>query len=75
MKAFLIAIVRLYRKAISPFLPPSCIYTPTCSEYAEEALRKHGAGRGLIMAAKRVLRCHPWHTGGYDPVPEVKEDE
>ncbi len=75
MKSILITIVRIYRKTISPFLPPSCIYTPTCSEYAEEALRRHGAIRGMVLSIKRILRCHPWHSGGYDPVPEVEKDE
>jgi len=75
MKKFLILIIRVYRKAISPILPPSCIFTPTCSAYAEEALRRHGVIRGLKMAFKRIVKCHPWHSGGYDPVPEVKEDE
>ncbi|MCD6588245.1 MAG: membrane protein insertion efficiency factor YidD [Candidatus Fermentibacteraceae bacterium] len=75
MKKILIFTVRVYRKTISPLLPPSCIYTPTCSAYAEEALQKHGAVKGSVLAVKRILRCHPWHTGGYDPVPEVKKDE
>ncbi|MCK5840541.1 MAG: membrane protein insertion efficiency factor YidD [Candidatus Sabulitectum sp.] len=75
MRIFLIAVVRIYRRVLSPLLPPSCIYTPTCSVYAEEALRKHGAFRGTVMATKRILRCHPWHSGGYDPVPEVEKDE
>ncbi len=75
MSNFIIALVRLYRKAVSPFIPPSCIYTPTCSAYAEEALKKHGAVKGSAFAVKRILRCHPWHSGGYDPVPEVEKDE
>ncbi|HOP27702.1 MAG TPA: membrane protein insertion efficiency factor YidD [Candidatus Sabulitectum sp.] len=70
-------LIGLYRRAISPHLPPSCIYTPTCSEYAMEAIDRHGAARGTLLAIKRVCRCHPWHRGGYDPVPEVggKDDE
>jgi len=75
VKRILILIVKVYRKTVSPLLPPSCIYTPTCSAYAEEAIQKHGAVRGSVLAVKRILRCHPWHTGGYDPVPEVKKDE
>lgn len=75
MRNILVFLVRIYRRAMSPLLPPSCIYTPTCSAYAEEALIKHGAFRGTIISIKRILRCHPWHTGGYDPVPEVKNDE
>ncbi|MCK5034547.1 MAG: membrane protein insertion efficiency factor YidD [Candidatus Sabulitectum sp.] len=75
MRTILITVVRIYRRVLSPLLPPSCIYTPTCSVYAEEALRKHGALRGIVMATKRILRCHPWHSGGYDPVPEVEKDE
>lgn len=75
MRNILVFLVRIYRRAMSPLLPPSCIYTPTCSAYAEESLIKHGAFRGTIFSIKRILRCHPWHTGGYDPVPEVKKDE
>ena len=61
--------LRFYRKAISPFTPPACRYTPTCSAYAEEAVAKHGAARGGWLALRRVLRCHPWSRSGYDPVP------
>ncbi|MCD4707788.1 MAG: membrane protein insertion efficiency factor YidD [Candidatus Sabulitectum sp.] len=75
MSGLLIGMVRLYRRTVSPFLPPSCIYTPTCSAYAEEALKRHGAVKGLVFSVKRILRCHPWHSGGYDPVPEVEKDE
>lgn len=61
--------VRAYRWGISPVLPRSCRFHPSCSEYAEEALARHGAWRGGVLAAKRVCRCGPWHAGGYDPVP------
>lgn len=67
--------VRVYRAVISPVLPPSCIYNPTCSEYAILAVQRHGARKGTVLAVKRILRCHPWHEGGYDPVPEVENNE
>jgi uncharacterized protein len=66
----MIGVVRVYRRGISPFLPPSCRFTPTCSAYAEEALRKHGALRGGWLATRRLLRCHPLGGKGYDPVPD-----
>jgi putative membrane protein insertion efficiency factor len=62
-------LVRGYQLGISPFLGRSCRFAPSCSEYAIEALQRHGALRGSWLAAKRVSRCHPWHPGGYDPVP------
>ena len=65
----LIALIRFYRRFISPYTPPSCRYTPTCSQYAIEALRKHGPFKGLWLAVRRILRCHPWGGHGYDPVP------
>lgn len=65
----LILPVRFYQLSISPMLPPSCRFTPTCSQYAIEALRKHGAVRGTLLALRRLLRCHPWGGSGYDPVP------
>ena len=65
----LILLVRFYQLCISPLKPPSCRFTPTCSHYAIEALRKHGPIRGLYLTAKRLLRCHPWGGSGYDPVP------
>lgn len=68
MKFVLVAIIRAYQLLISPLLPPSCRFTPTCSQYAMEAIRKHGALRGSYMGARRLLRCHPFHPGGYDPV-------
>ena len=69
MKTVLIALVRFYRYAISPMLGRNFRFHPTCSEYAIEALERHGALRGGWMAAKRVGRCHPFNPGGYDPVP------
>ena len=60
---------RFYRKFISPLTPPSCRYTPTCSEYAVEALRKYGPFKGGWLALRRLLSCHPWGGHGYDPVP------
>ncbi|MFD1955882.1 membrane protein insertion efficiency factor YidD [Paenibacillus thailandensis] len=65
--------VHLYRKAISPLKPPTCRFYPTCSAYALEALEKHGALKGSWLAAKRIARCHPFHPGGFDPVPPVPE--
>jgi putative membrane protein insertion efficiency factor len=62
-------LIRFYRKAISPHFPPSCRYYPSCSAYAYEAVEKYGLMRGLALAVRRILRCHPFHPGGYDPVP------
>ena len=67
--ALLAAPIRFYRAFISPLTPPSCRFTPTCSQYAIEALRKHGPFRGLALAVWRILRCNPWGGSGYDPVP------
>jgi len=69
MKKALIALVMFYRKRISPLSSPHCRYTPTCSSYALEALEKYGAFKGSRLALGRILRCHPFHKGGYDPVP------
>ena len=69
MKRLLLFLVRFYRCCISPLLPPSCRYYPTCSAYAMEAIERYGARRGGWMALRRILRCHPFHRGGYDPVP------
>lgn len=63
------ALVRAYQLILSPVLPPSCRFTPSCSAYAHEALSRHGAVRGSWLAARRLARCHPWNPGGYDPVP------
>lgn len=65
----LMGAIRWYRRYLSPLLPDSCIYSPTCSEYALEAIQKYGAIRGTWMGMRRILRCHPFHRGGYDPVP------
>lgn len=69
MKWILAFTVRLYQVLISPILPPSCRFVPSCSQYAREALLKHGAMRGTVLAVRRIARCHPFHPGGYDPVP------
>jgi putative membrane protein insertion efficiency factor len=70
LKHILIFLIRLYQIVLSPLKPyPTCRYTPTCSEYSIQAIRKHGPWHGLWLAIKRVLRCHPFHPGGYDPVP------
>lgn len=61
--------IKFYRVAISPMKPACCRFTPTCSQYALEALRRHGAFRGSWLAIRRILRCHPWGGSGYDPVP------
>jgi uncharacterized protein len=65
----LLAVLGFYRMAVSPALAPSCRYLPSCSAYAVEAIEVHGAARGSWLAARRVLRCHPFHAGGHDPVP------
>ena len=65
----LILFIRIYQRFVSPLTPPSCRFTPTCSQYAVEALRKYGPFKGSWLALKRLLRCHPWGGSGYDPVP------
>lgn len=70
LKRFLIFLLKLYQKFISPLKGrPTCIYTPTCSLYAIQALEKYGIFKGSYLAIRRILRCHPFHKGGYDPVP------
>ncbi|AEC01240.1 membrane protein insertion efficiency factor YidD [Selenomonas sputigena] len=69
MKVVLLLLIRFYRGFLSPLKPPSCRYIPTCSEYAMIAVEKYGAAKGSFLAIKRILRCHPFHKGGYDPVP------
>ncbi len=69
MKILLIRLIKGYKILISPMLPPSCRFQPTCSEYAMEAIERFGIFKGGAMAVMRILRCHPFHPGGYDPVP------
>lgn len=69
----LLLLVWLYRRAISPFIGVNCRFEPTCSVYAEQALRQYGGIRGGWLALKRIGRCHPWGGAGYDPVPELRE--
>jgi putative membrane protein insertion efficiency factor len=66
---FFIGIIRLYQIVLSPYLPPSCRYTPTCSQYGIEALKKHGPFKGGWLTLKRIASCNPWGGSGYDPVP------
>ncbi|KAA6448495.1 membrane protein insertion efficiency factor YidD [Bacillus swezeyi] len=73
MKTLFMLIIRIYQKWISPILPPSCRFYPTCSNYGLEAIEKHGAFKGGWLTIKRILKCHPFHPGGVDPVPEKKQ--
>ncbi|PHQ29541.1 membrane protein insertion efficiency factor YidD [Leeuwenhoekiella nanhaiensis] len=70
-QSLLIVPIRLYQRLLSPLLPPSCRYTPTCSHYSVEAIQKHGPIKGFWLAAKRIASCNPWGGSGYDPVPPV----
>ncbi len=69
MRVFFVLALRAYKLVISPFLPPACRFYPSCSEYAAQAISKHGVLRGAALAAGRLVRCHPWHPGGVDHVP------
>lgn len=69
MRSVLISLIRLYQLVLSPWLGSNCRFYPTCSCYAHEAIEQHGPARGVYLSARRILRCHPWHPGGYDPVP------
>jgi putative membrane protein insertion efficiency factor len=62
-------VIRLYQRLLSPLSPPSCRFYPSCSEYARQAIEKHGAFRGTWLTLRRLVKCHPWHPGGPDPVP------
>ncbi len=72
MRSFMILLIRFYQKCISPFLPNVCRYTPSCSEYFNQALQIHGIFKGFYLGCKRILRCHPWGGSGHDPVPMKK---
>jgi len=69
MKRVLLALIRFYQRALSPALPASCRFYPSCSEYTYQAVEKYGAVRGGWLGLRRISRCHPWNAGGYDPVP------
>jgi len=69
-----LVIIYIYKAIISPFTPASCRHLPTCSTYSMEALKKHGLFKGLWLSVKRVSKCHPWGTSGYDPVPDKEND-
>ncbi|UIJ37689.1 membrane protein insertion efficiency factor YidD [Desulfobaculum bizertense] len=73
MRTILIFLIRAYQRFISPLFPPSCRFVPTCSSYALEALQVHGLFKGSLLAAWRILRCHPFCKGGYDPVPPRRQ--
>jgi putative membrane protein insertion efficiency factor len=72
MKRFALISIRFYKVAVSPYLPSTCRYEPTCSDYAAGAIEQHGVARGSGLALRRLARCHPGRAGGYDPVPEAK---
>jgi hypothetical protein len=69
MRRLVAGLIDLYRRLISPLFPAACRFSPTCSQYARQAVLKHGVLRGVSLAAARIARCHPWHPGGIDPVP------
>lgn len=71
MRRVLLAVIKGYQWVISPLRPPTCRFYPSCSSYAYGAIQHHGVLRGMWLATKRLLRCHPWNDGGYDPVPPV----
>jgi putative membrane protein insertion efficiency factor len=69
VKKIALGLIKMYQSTISKALPSSCRYTPTCSEYTYEAINRYGIFKGIWLGTKRISRCHPWHEGGYDPVP------
>ena len=73
MKKFLVFLLKSYKRYISPLVPPACRFQPTCSEYAAEAISTHGTLKGSWLAVKRLLKCHPFHPGGFDPVPQKEK--
>jgi len=73
MKSLALAMIRFYKRFISPILPSACIYEPTCSVYTYQAIERYGVIRGSWLGMKRIARCHPFHAGGYDPVPDLEE--
>lgn len=75
MKNIFIGIIKFYQKAISPYRPPSCRFLPTCSAYGLEAINRFGAIKGGYLTVKRISKCHPFHTGGIDLVPEKKDEQ
>lgn len=75
MRTILLGIIRFYQMTFSRVLPPTCRFHPTCSQYSYEAIARYGALRGGCLAIKRISRCHPFNPGGYDPVPDLEEDE
>ncbi|THB63078.1 MAG: membrane protein insertion efficiency factor YidD [Gammaproteobacteria bacterium] len=74
MRNPLLLLIRLYQKLLSPLLGNNCRFHPTCSQYTYTAIERHGTIRGLWLGLKRILKCHPFHPGGFDPVPEKKQD-
>jgi putative membrane protein insertion efficiency factor len=73
MKKILIFIIKIYQKVVSPYTKPSCRFQPTCSNYSIDAIETHGFFKGTYLSIRRILKCHPFHAGGYDPVPKKGE--